>query len=102
MESYVERRDGGYFVSGTRVSLDSVVIQFRNGRSSEAILESFPALGSLVRVYGAITFYLENTREVDEYLASQDERWRVMRERYPVPDDLRAKIEAARTRGDAA
>ena len=45
MESYVEKRDGGYYVAGTRVSLDSVVGEFRKGRSPEGILQAFPMLG---------------------------------------------------------
>ena len=58
MEQYIEQRDGGYYVAGTRISLDSVVYRFRNGVSPESILQSFPLLGSLERVYSAITFYL--------------------------------------------
>jgi uncharacterized protein (DUF433 family) len=41
---YVEPRDGGYFILGTRVSLDSVVYAFLRGESPEGIAESFPAL----------------------------------------------------------
>ena len=41
---YVEQRNGGYYVQGTRVSLDSVVYAFLRGESSDGIAESFPAL----------------------------------------------------------
>jgi hypothetical protein len=47
MERYVEQRDGGYYIAGTRISLDSVVHAFRNGASPETILRSFPLIGSL-------------------------------------------------------
>ena len=30
---YVEQRNGGYYVAGSRVSLDSVVYAFRRGES---------------------------------------------------------------------
>ena len=40
-KEYVEERNGGYYVAGTRVSLDSVVQGFREGLSPEAILEDF-------------------------------------------------------------
>lgn len=65
---YIEQRHGGYYVAGTRVSLDSVVCAFRCGDSPERILESYPLLGSLARVYGAIAYYLDHKADVDEYL----------------------------------
>ena len=58
MIEYVEKRNGGFYLAGSRVSLDSVVISFQQGASPESILRSFPAIGSLERVYGAVTFYL--------------------------------------------
>ena len=64
MTSYTEQRDGGYFVAGTRVSLDSIVYSFRGGESPESIQQQFPSL-SLEQVYGAIAFYLGHQREVD-------------------------------------
>jgi uncharacterized protein (DUF433 family) len=65
---YVEQRDGGYYVAGTRISLDSVVCAFNRGESPEQILEGYPLLGSLARAYGAIAFYLDHKAEVDQYL----------------------------------
>jgi uncharacterized protein (DUF433 family) len=47
---YIERRDGGYCVDGTRISRDSVVYAFNPGDSPERILEEFPLLGKLSRV----------------------------------------------------
>ena len=67
MQSYVENRDGGYYIAGTRISLDSIVHAFQDGESPEGILRSFPMAGPLVRIYGAITFYLENKEKVEEY-----------------------------------
>jgi uncharacterized protein (DUF433 family) len=75
MQSYVYERDGGYYVAGTRISLDSIVHAFQAGESPDEILRSFPMAGPLVRIYGAITFYLENTEKVEGYLKEQDRRW---------------------------
>ena len=50
---YIEQRNGGYYVKGTRVSLDSLVYSFRDGESPETIRHNFPSL-SLEQVYGAI------------------------------------------------
>lgn len=75
MQNYVEERDGGYYIAGSRISLDSIVHAFQDGESPEEILRSFPMAGPLVRIYGAITFYLENTEKVEAYLREQDRRW---------------------------
>jgi uncharacterized protein (DUF433 family) len=65
---YIEQRNGGYYVAGTRISLDSVVYAFNRGDSPERILEEFPLLDRMSRVYGAIAFYLDHKDEVDKYL----------------------------------
>ena len=65
---YIDERNGGYYVAGTRISLDSVVYSFNRGESPEQILESFSLLGSLARVYGAIAFYLDHKADIDKYL----------------------------------
>src|SRR3954468_14128248 len=61
---YVEQRNGGFYVAGTRVSLDSIVYSFRAGDSPETIRQNFSSL-SLEQVYGAIAFYLAHEQEVD-------------------------------------
>jgi uncharacterized protein (DUF433 family) len=64
---YIEQRDGGYYLAGTRISLDSVVYSFNEGNSPEAIQEDFPLL-KRAQIYGAIAFYLDHQAEVDKYL----------------------------------
>jgi len=78
MQSYIEERDGGYYIADTRISLDSIVHAFQAGESPEGILRSFPLAGPLVKIYGAITFYLENKEKVEAYLRDQDRRWEEM------------------------
>lgn len=68
-KDYIQQRDGGYFVAGTRVSLDSVVCAFLRGESPEGIAESFPAL-NLEQIFGALAYYEANRKEVDGYLAA--------------------------------
>ena len=74
-KDYIEECSGGLYVAGTRVSLASVVLQFRQGVSPETILQDFPALRSLENVYGAIAYYLANQSRVDEYLKNLDAKW---------------------------
>jgi len=93
---YVEERDGGLYIAGTRVSLDSVVIRFQQGASPEKIVQSFPTL-RLAQVYGAIAYYLENEKAIDAYIVEGEREF----ERSAVPlsqtnPDLFARLEAAR------
>jgi uncharacterized protein (DUF433 family) len=64
---YVVEREGGYWVAGSRVSLDSVVYAFLRGATPESIAHSFPLI-TLEDVYGAIAFYLAHQAEMDAYL----------------------------------
>ena len=69
---YVEKRDEGYWIAGTRVSLDSVIFAFLDGLSPETIAaECFPVL-TLEQVYGAVTYYLAHRCEIDAYLQKAD------------------------------
>ena len=61
---YIEQRNRGFYVAGTRVSLDSIVYSFKVGDSPETIRQNFSSL-SLEQVYGAIAFYLAHEQEVD-------------------------------------
>ena len=65
---YIEQRNGGYYVAGTRISLESVVCGYNRGDSPERILERYPLLGKPARVYGVIAFYLDHQAEIDAYL----------------------------------
>ena len=68
---YIEQRHGGYYVAGTRISLDSVVYSFNEGQSPEAIQEDFPSL-KRAQIYGAIAFYLDHQAEIDKHLEETD------------------------------
>ena len=76
---YVEQTtQGGWRISGTRVSLDSVVHAYLSGRTPQAIVGDFPTL-TLEQVHGAIAFYLHHRQELDEYLKDQQGRWEHLR-----------------------
>ena len=95
-KEYVEQREGGYYLRGTRVSLDSIVHGFREGQSPETILEDFDTL-TLEQVYGAITFYLSAQPEIDVYMVRQAKRWRELKQNTPpLPLELRERLENAR------
>lgn len=68
---YIIEKNGGYYITDSRVSLDSVVYMFRDGRSPESIRESFTVL-TLEEVYGAIAFYLHNQDKIDKHLKESE------------------------------
>ena len=77
---YVERTaEGGWRVAGSRVSLDSVVQAYWEGKSPEAIVEEFPSL-TAEQVYGVVAFYLRHKREIDQHLVRQASRWEELQE----------------------
>jgi len=95
-KEYIEERGGNYYVSGTRVSLDSIVHAFRRGESPETICQNFELL-RLEEVYGAIVYYLANQADVDAYLLRQTEKWAEgKRWAEPLPASLREKLMRAR------
>ncbi len=57
-------------IGGTRVRLDTVVYAFNQGYTAEEILSQFPVL-DLADVYAVISYYLNNRKEVDEYIQQQ-------------------------------
>jgi uncharacterized protein (DUF433 family) len=69
--TYVDQHDGGYWVAGTRVSLDSVIYAFLEGLSPESIVDNYETL-ILEQVYGAIAYYLGHRAEIDAYLKQSE------------------------------
>jgi len=96
MRDYVERRDGGYWITGSRISLDSVVYAFLRGASPEGIAHSFPLIG-LEDVYGAIAFYLAHQTEIDDYLRQGEAEFDGLRQQTRQANPLLfKKLEEAR------
>lgn len=81
---YVEIRDERYYyIPGTRIHLDILVHAFGRGDTAEQILQSYPSIGSLARVYGAIAFILDHPDAIEAYMKDIEELWRKIRLEYP-------------------
>jgi uncharacterized protein (DUF433 family) len=95
---YVEVRDGGFYLAGSRVSLASIVYEHREGATAEAIRRNFPTL-SIEQIHGAIAFYLAHREETDVYLHELDRKWADV-ERSPGTDsaDIQRRLEEGRRR----
>ncbi|MEM6256125.1 MAG: DUF433 domain-containing protein [Cyanobacteria bacterium P01_D01_bin.156] len=59
--------DGEPTVVGTRVSVRTLVGQWRLGTPAEEIPTQFPQL-TLAQVFDALSFYLDNQAEINEYI----------------------------------
>ncbi len=68
-----------YRIAGTRVSLDSVIINWLKGETPESIAQDFQPL-PLEKIYGAIAFYLANREMIDEYLRQVESDFDKLRE----------------------
>ena len=94
-KQYIEQRDKGYWIDGTRISLDSVVYAFLNGESPESIAQNFPLL-ALEQIYGGIAFYLANRELIDRYLEGEEAEFeqlqQSLRDKNPL---LHQKLKAA-------
>ena len=93
---YVEHRNDGYGIIGSRVSLESLIVPFLDGAAPETLVDEFPTL-SLEQVYGAITFYLAHRPEMDRYLKEVEVLWKESRESHPsIPVPLRERLNRVR------
>lgn len=101
-KQYIKHCDGGYWIEGTRISLDSVVYSFLNGESPESIAQNFPLL-SLEQVYGAITFYLSNREVIDAYLEAGEAEFQKLQQSFRVGNPaLYQKLTAAQAEKQSA
>lgn len=93
VNQYVEFRNGGYYVARTRIGLDVIVHDFRNGFSAESLFDAYPSIGSLAKVYGAITFILEHPSEIAAYLEDQRQRYEEFKAAHPLPPEMLERFE---------
>ena len=91
----IDRRETGLYIIGSRVPIDRIVSDYRNGEDPETIQSHYPTL-SLEQINGAIAYYQDHKAEVE---ATMEERRRV-EDAYiaanPNPPDIKEKFERMR------
>ena len=96
--------DGVVRVSGTRVTLDTVVAAFEEGATAEEIVFQYPSL-DLAHVYAVIAYYLQQRPQVEAYLerrrAQARETQRQNEARFD-PGGIRERLLARRVQHKAA
>jgi uncharacterized protein (DUF433 family) len=93
--AYINQEDGALRIAGTRVGLSSVVAHFQEGQTPEQIVESFPTM-TLAQAYGAIAYYLENRKLINDFFAEVDREFHRVRPLSETNPELVARLEAAR------
>ena len=62
---FIERRETGFYIVGSRVPIDRIIWEYHNGEDPEAIRAHYPTL-SVEQVRGAIAFYYHHKEEVEQ------------------------------------
>jgi uncharacterized protein (DUF433 family) len=75
--------DGIVRVGNTRVTLDTVIVAFKEGATAEEIVSQYPSL-LLADVYAVIGYYLQQQPEVEAYMSQREQ----------VADEIRKQNEA--------
>jgi uncharacterized protein (DUF433 family) len=90
--------DGIVRVTGSRVSLETIVAAFDSGETAEEIVQHYPSL-ELPAVYAVISYALDHRAEVDAYLAQRRREARTLQERVEThlpPVGIRERLLARR------
>ncbi len=96
--------DGVIRVSGTRITLDTVVEAFRHGATAEEITQQYTTL-SLADVYCVLGYYLRHEEQVGAYLAGRAATCDAVRrdnERRFDPQGVRDRLVARRPASDGS
>jgi len=90
--------DGVVRVSGTRVTLDTIVYAFLDGATAEEIAQQYPSV-SLPDIYSVIGYYLNQSAKVNEYLQQREKiaaKVKQQNETQFGPDGVRDRLLARR------
>ena len=92
--------EGVLRITGTRITLDSVIQAFHDGATPEEMCQDFPGL-ALAHIYSVLAFYLTQQDAVDAYLKEQPQATTIIRQELRAKhaaflDDLRHRLTARR------
>jgi uncharacterized protein (DUF433 family) len=92
---FIERRETGFYIAGSRVPLDRITGEYRNGEEPEAIRAHYPTL-SAEQVNGAIAFYHHHKEEVEQAMEQRKLAEDAYTAANPNPPDIKQKFERMR------
>jgi uncharacterized protein (DUF433 family) len=88
-----EDEQGAIRIGDTRVLLDVVIHEFRNGATAEEIVECYDAL-NLADVYAVISYYLQHMDAVHAYLHQRAQEAKAVREMIEASQPPRPNLRA--------
>ncbi len=94
-------QDGVIRVSGTRVTVDTLIGAFRDGSTAEEIVQQYPSL-PLADVYQVLGYYLKHVAELERYLSRREARFETIRRTHEFrfdPRGVRDRLLARRGAG---
>jgi len=74
-----QEADGTVRVTGSRVTLDTIVSAFKRGNTAEQIQDSFPSL-TLSQIFGVIAWYIDHQNEAEQYLKERQTETEAIRQ----------------------
>jgi uncharacterized protein (DUF433 family) len=80
-------------VGASRVTLDVLLADYRNGWTPEQIVQELDTL-DLADVYGAIAYYHRHKEDIEEYLRLRKEEAEALRRRIEAGQPDRAQLKA--------
>ena len=92
--------EGVLRITGTRITLDSVIQAFHDGATPEEMCQDFSGL-ALAHIYSVLAFYLTQQEAVDAYLKEQAQATTIIRQELQTAHaaflaDLRHRLTARR------
>ena len=87
-------------IGKTRVTLDTLVVQFQNGDTPEQIVQNFPTI-ELADIYAVKAYYPRHRDEVDEYIREGERKWEEFSRKHPevTGEALKERIRARHQAG---
>jgi uncharacterized protein (DUF433 family) len=80
------------YISGTRVTLDTLIARYQQGDTPEAIHKGFPGV-PLSDIYSVVAYYLAHQEEVDTYLEQRDKEAERIRQNWEARNPTPSKAE---------
>jgi uncharacterized protein (DUF433 family) len=91
VRDFIERRDTGFYIVGSRVPIDRIVWEYRTGEDTETIRSHYPTL-SLEQINGAIAFYLDHKDEVEHVMEERSHAEEAYTAAHPTPPEVKEKF----------
>jgi uncharacterized protein (DUF433 family) len=95
--------DGVIRVTGTRVTLDTIVGAFNDGATAEEIAQAYPSV-TLANIYTVLGYYLRRKLSIDQYLQERQRAAATIRhqnEQLFNPIGIRERLLARQMNGKA-